>query len=102
MICRSSYKILWPNKADDAVDQKRFEYARDAIGPRFERELIDAVMRFRRQRAALASLEIHHVIAAHEVHVRGRWFSSTRSRPSRSMRRVMPKLALAAWVPAMD
>ena len=34
-----------------------------AVGPRFQRQLIDAVMRVGRQGAALAGLEIHHVVA---------------------------------------
>ena len=63
MICRSSYEVLRADEADHAVDQERVERAGHAVGPGFERELIDAVMRLGRQGAALAGLEVHHVVA---------------------------------------
>ena len=34
-----------------------------AVGPGFQRELIDAVMRLGRKGAALPGLEVHHVVA---------------------------------------
>ena len=56
-------EVLRADEADDAVDQERVERAGHAVGPRLERQLIDAVMRLRRQGAALARLEVHHVVA---------------------------------------
>src|SRR5262249_50548603 len=51
------------NEADNAVDQERVERAGHAVGPCLQRQLIDAVMRLRRQGAALARLEVHHLLA---------------------------------------
>ena len=55
-------EIFRPDEADDAVDQERVERARHAVGARLQRQLIDAVMRLGGKRAALAGLEIHHVV----------------------------------------
>ena len=66
--------------------------ARHRIGARFQRLLIDAVMRIGRQRAALAGLEIHDVVADA---CRG-LSDSAASRASSSSARSMPKLVLAA------
>src|SRR5271163_834261 len=55
-------QILRPYEADDAVNEKRLEGARDSIGSRFKRKLIDSVMRFGGKSAALAGFEIHHVV----------------------------------------
>ena len=56
-------QILRTDEADDAVDEKRMEGAGDAIGARFERQLIDSVMRLGGKSAALAGFEVHHVVA---------------------------------------
>ena len=56
-------KIFRPDKSHDAVHEERMEHAGHAIGARFERKLIDSVMRFRRKSASLSRLEIHHVRA---------------------------------------
>ena len=50
-------------KPTTRVDQQRRERARDGVGARLDGLLVDAVMRIGRQRAALAGLEIHHVVA---------------------------------------
>ena len=55
-------QILRADEADDAVDEERLERSRDSVCPRFERQLIDSVMRLRGQSAALAGFEVHHVI----------------------------------------
>jgi len=39
-------KIFRTDEAHDAIQEERVEHAGDAIGARFERELIDPVMRF--------------------------------------------------------
>ena len=57
-------KILRADESDDGVDQKRIEGAGDSIGAGFERLLVAAVMGSGRQRAALARLEIHEIVAA--------------------------------------
>ena len=56
-------QIFRADKSHHAVHQKRIEYARHSIRPRFQSELIDAVMRFSRKRASLPRLEIHHIVA---------------------------------------
>ena len=56
-------EIFRADEADDGIDQQRLEQPRDAIGAGFQRLLIAAVMRARRQRAALAGFEIHHIVA---------------------------------------
>src|SRR5271170_3861386 len=52
-------EIFRTDESHYAVHNKRIEGARDAIGPRFQRELIDAVMSLRRKGTALAGFEIH-------------------------------------------
>ena len=52
-------QIFRADEADDAVDEKRIEGAGHAVGPGFQRELIDAVMRLGGKGAALAGLEVH-------------------------------------------
>ena len=56
-------EVFRADEADDGVDQQRRECARHGIGARLERLLVDAVVRVGRQRAALAGLEIHDVVA---------------------------------------
>ena len=56
-------EIFRADEADDGVDQQRPEAARHRVGARLERLLVDAVMRVGGERAALAGLEIHHVVA---------------------------------------
>ena len=56
-------EIFRPDEADHGVDQQRPEAARHRIGARLQRLLVDAVMRAGGERAALAGLEIHHVVA---------------------------------------
>ena len=55
-------EIFGADKPDDAVDQQRIESSGDRIGARLHGLLVDAVMRRRRQRAALPRLEIHNVL----------------------------------------
>src|SRR5271166_5623743 len=56
-------EILGAGEANDAVYQKRLEGAGYAVGPRFEGELIDSVMRLGGERAALAGFEVHCVVS---------------------------------------
>src|SRR5271167_4999947 len=56
-------QILRADEADDTVDEKRMEGARDSVGSRFERELIDSVMRLGGESATLAGFEVHRVIS---------------------------------------
>ena len=56
-------QIFRADEADHAVDQERIERARHAVGARLQRQLIDSVMRLGRERAALAGLEVHHLVA---------------------------------------
>src|SRR6202040_578388 len=56
-------KIFRPDKADDAIDQKRMEDASDAIGARLERQLVNPMMCLGRKSAALSRLKIHRVRA---------------------------------------
>src|ERR1035438_5189433 len=56
-------QILRADEADYAVDEKRLEGARDSVGSRFERKLINSVMRFGGKSATLAGFEVHHVVA---------------------------------------
>ena len=56
-------EVLRADEADDGVDQQRLEVPRDGVGARLERLLVDAVVRVGRERAALAGLEIHDVVA---------------------------------------
>ena len=56
-------QILRTDESDHRIHQQRLVPPRDRVSPRFAGLLIDAVMRVRRQRAALPGLEIHHVRA---------------------------------------
>src|SRR5262249_9585479 len=56
-------KIFGADEADDGVDEKRLKHARDSVGAGFERELVHAEMRFGGKSAALASFEVHYVVA---------------------------------------
>ena len=56
-------QILGTDETDDGVDEKRVEVTREAVIARFQGLLIDPVVRIRRQRRALAGLEIHDVRA---------------------------------------
>src|SRR6266446_6430267 len=55
-------QILRPDEAHDTVHEKRLEGPCDSVSSCFERQLIDSMVRLGRQSAALASLEVHHVI----------------------------------------
>ena len=102
MICRSSYKILRADEADDAVDQEWIERACHAVGARFQRQLIDAVMRFGGEGASLPGFEVHYVVADPWQRC-GRGDARARVRgPRAESTRLIPKLALAASVPATD
>src|SRR5205085_12040970 len=57
----SVVKVFGSDEADDSIEQKRIERARDTVGPGFHGLLIDAVVSFGGQRGALPRLEIHHV-----------------------------------------
>jgi hypothetical protein len=50
-------------KAYDAIDEKWLEGARDSVSTGFERQLINSVMGFGGECAALAGFEVHHVVA---------------------------------------
>src|SRR5262249_48758806 len=56
-------EIFGPDEADHGVDEERLELPRHRIGVRLKRLLVDAVMSVGRERAPLAGLEIHHVVA---------------------------------------
>src|SRR5450432_183607 len=56
-------QVLWTNEADDAVHEEGMEGSRHAVCSCFECQLVDPMMRLGGQGAALASLEVHHVIA---------------------------------------
>ena len=90
-------QILRADKADHGIHQQRLELARDRVGARFAGLLIDAVMRIGGQRAALAGLEIHHVVAD------GSAFQDKR-RVTRlaQQREIDAETAFAVSVPAMD
>jgi len=60
-------EIFGTNEADHGVHQHGMEGPRDRIGAGFERLLVDAMMRVRRESRALAGLEVHHVIAGHSI-----------------------------------
>ena len=88
-------------KPTTRVDQKRIEGARHAVGPGFERELIDAVMRLGRKGAALAGFEVHDVVA-HPARRRAGDDARARARALRAAVQIDAKAALAASVPATD
>src|SRR6185312_11075624 len=54
-------KIFWTDKAHDAVHEKWLKDAGHTVRAGFKCELIDAVMRVSRKRAALTSFEIHAI-----------------------------------------
>ena len=54
-------EIFRADEADDRIDEQGRITARDRIGARLHGLLIDAVVRARRQRRALAGLEIHEI-----------------------------------------
>ena len=56
-------EIFGADEADHRIDEQRLEFSRNRIGARLERLLIDAVMRVGGERAALAGLKIHDVVA---------------------------------------
>ena len=56
-------EVLRPDEADDAVDQEWIEGTSDAVSPRFEGELIDAVVGVGRQGAPLPRFKIHDAVA---------------------------------------
>ena len=72
--------------------------ARDRVGARLQRLLVDAVVRVGRQRGALAGLEIHHVVAHRAALQRQRRRRAPRAAAPASRR----SCALAASVPAID
>ncbi len=57
-------EIFRADEADNGVDEERIERTGNAIGARFQRQLVDAVMRVGGERASLPRFEIHHVVAA--------------------------------------
>ena len=95
-------QVLRADEADDAVDQERVERPGHAVGPGLQRELIDAVVRPGRQGAALARSRSTSPGRRPRPRRGCGGARRTRSRPSRSSARLMPKLALAASVPATD
>ena len=56
-------EVLRPDEADDGVGQQRLERPRHAVGARLAGLLVDAVVGVGGQRAALAGLEVHDVVA---------------------------------------
>ena len=61
-------QIFRPDKANDAVYQKRLEYTRNPIRPCFQCELVDAMMGFRRKRASLPRFKVHQIFT-HPRHI---------------------------------
>src|SRR5260370_34501244 len=61
---RSFVEIFGADEADNGVDEERIERTCNAIGARFQRQLVDAVMRLGGERTSLPRFEIHHVVAA--------------------------------------
>ncbi len=90
-------EVLRADEADHGVDQKRLEAPGDAVGARLAGLLVDAVVGVGRQGAPLAGLEVHDVVADAAALERQR-----RLPRLLEQRRVMPKLRLAASVPAID
>jgi len=56
-------EILGADEADDAVYEKWIEASREAVGSRFERQLVYSLVCFCGERAALTGFEIHDVLA---------------------------------------
>src|ERR1700687_254038 len=56
-------QVLGADETDNAVDEKRLKGAGYSVGSCFEGQLIDSVMRFGGESAALTGFEIHHIIA---------------------------------------
>ena len=90
-------EIFRTDETDDRVDEQRLEVPRDGVGARLHRLLVDAVMGVRRQRAPWPVSK--YITLSPSV---PRLSDSAASRASFSTARSMPKLLLAASLPAMD
>src|SRR5205085_8221527 len=56
-------QIFWPNESNHTIYQERIKCPRHPVSPGFKRQLIDAMVSFRRKRAALAGFEVHHTVS---------------------------------------
>src|ERR1700722_20339832 len=65
-------QIFRADETDHSVDEQRLEGARDGVRAGLERLLVAAVMRAGGERAALAGLEIHDVVAKRAALLRQR------------------------------
>ena len=59
----AAVEVLGPDEADDGVDEHGLETAGNGVGAGLAGLLIDAVMGVGGERAALAGLEVHDVVA---------------------------------------
>ena len=89
-------QVFGADEAYHAVDQQRREGAGNRVGARLDGLLIDAVVCIGGQRAALAGLEIHDVVANVPRRDSAAW------RPRAGSASETPKLAFAASVPPID
>src|SRR6266852_9024284 len=55
-------QVFRTDKADHTVHQKGLEYARYPVRPRFQSQLIDSIVSFRREGAPLTGFEIHQIV----------------------------------------
>src|SRR5437868_772126 len=55
-------QILWTDEANHTVHDKWLEYARHSVGSSLERELVNPVVGFGRERASLPSLKVHYIV----------------------------------------
>ena len=90
-------KIFGPDEAHHGVDQQRLESPRDGVSPGFAGLLIHAMMGVGRQHAPCP---VSKYITFFPTVPRSS--ASAASWASASSARLMPKLLLAASVPAMD
>src|SRR5580700_4100173 len=55
-------EVLGSDEANDAVYEERIEGASDAVGARFQRQLVHSVVCLCGERATLTSFKVHHVL----------------------------------------
>ena len=91
-------EVLRADEADHRIDQQRLELPGHGVRARFERLLVDAVMRVGRQAGALAGFEIHDVVA-HRATPQDRARPHAPRGEAQGRRR---SARFAASVPAMD
>ena len=56
-------QVLRPDETDDTVYEEWAEGSCDSVSSRFERQLVDSVMRVGGQSAALTGFEVHHLLS---------------------------------------